>query len=125
MFVNTPPKSAVTKAAIGRSIAKGKPSSEYVASMESTPVAGVEMRKLTLAPLLAPSLRSAIDVGITPQLQIGSGTPKSAAHSTDMKLDLEIFGTYRWFGTHTCKIPASKKPSSRNGAISENSVMNS
>ena len=125
MFVSTPPKSAVTNAAIGRKIANGSPSSEYVARIESTPVAGVEMRKLTLAPLLAPSFRRAIDVGITPQLQIGSGTPNRAAHSTDMKFDLEILGTYRWFGTHTCKMPASKKPSSRNGAISENSVINS
>ena len=92
--------------------------------MESTPVAGVEIKKLTLAPLLAPSLRSAIDVGITPQLQIGSGTPNNADQSTDLKFGFEIFGTYKWFGTHTCKMPASKKPSSRNGAISENSVMN-
>ena len=92
--------------------------------MESTPVAGVEIKKLTLAPLLAPSLRSAIEVGITPQLQIGSGMPNKADQSTDLKFGFEILGTYKWFGTHTCRIPASKKPSNRNGAISENSVMN-
>ena len=63
--------------------------------MESTPVAGVEIKKLTLAPLLAPSLRIAIDVGITPQLQIGSGTPKIAAQSTDAKFDFAILGTYK------------------------------
>ena len=93
--------------------------------MESTPVAGVEIKKLTLAPLLAPSLRIAIEVGITPQLQIGSGTPNSAAHSTELKFDLEILGTYKAFGIHTWMTPASKKPSSKNGAISENSVINS
>ena len=59
------------------------------------------MRKLTLAPLLAPSLRIAIEVGITPQLQIGSGTPNKAAHSTEAKFDFDIFGTYKAFGIHT------------------------
>ena len=92
--------------------------------MGSTPVAGVEIRKLTLAPLLAPSRRSAIEVGITPQLHIGSGTPNRADHSTDLKFGLEIFGTYKWFGTHTWRIPDSKKPSNKNGAISEKSVTN-
>ena len=61
--------------------------------MESTPVAGVEIKKLTLAPLLAPSLRSAIEVGITPQLQIGSGMPNKADQSTDLKFGFEILGT--------------------------------
>ena len=51
------------------------------------------MRNPTLAPLLAPSLRIAIDVGITPQLQIGRGTPNNAAHSTDLNVGFEIFGT--------------------------------
>ena len=63
----------------GLSIANGSPMSEYVAMMESTPVCGVAMRNEATAPLLAPSRRSDIAVGITPQEQRGSGTPKRAA----------------------------------------------
>jgi hypothetical protein len=65
-----------------------------------------------------------MEVGITPQLHIGSGTPNRADHNTDLKFGLEILGTYRWFGTHACRIPANRNPSRRNGAISEKSVTN-
>jgi len=60
--------------------------------MESAPVAGVEIKKETEAPRLAPSLRRAIAVGITPQEQIGRGTPKSVAQRTDLKLGFDILG---------------------------------
>ena len=51
--------------------------------MESTPVCGVAMRKETVAPFDAPSLRIDIAVGITPQEHNGSGTPNNAAYITD------------------------------------------
>ena len=60
--------------------------------MLSTPVCGVEVRKDTVAPLLAPSFRNDMAVGITPQEQSGKGMPKAAAFSTEPKLRFE-----RWF----------------------------
>jgi hypothetical protein len=83
---------AVKKAAITRRIANGNPIIEYVAKIESTPVEGVEIKKETVAPRLAPSFRRAIAVGITPQEQIGRGIPKSVAQRTDLKLGFEILG---------------------------------
>lgn len=53
--------------------------------MESTPVCGVAIRKEVVAPLLAPSLRNDMAVGITPQEHRGNGIPNKAAHSTDRK----------------------------------------
>nr|QJR98111.1 hypothetical protein Prevot99_2700 [uncultured Prevotella sp.] len=66
-------------AAMGRTMAKGSPISEYVAAMESTPVSGVAMRNDTVAPLLAPSLRSDMAVGMTPHEHSGNGIPSSVA----------------------------------------------
>ena len=78
IFTICPPNNAVTNAMIGRAMAKESPMSEYVAMIESTPVCGVAMRNEATAPLLAPSLRSDIAVGITPHEQRGSGMPKRA-----------------------------------------------
>jgi hypothetical protein len=55
---------------------------EKVAMMESTPVCGVAIRKEVTAPGEAPSLRSDMAVGITPQEQRGMGMPRRAALST-------------------------------------------
>ena len=47
--------------------------------MLSIPVWGVAMRKDTVAPFDAPSLRRDIAAGITPQEHRGSGIPRSVA----------------------------------------------
>ena len=60
-------------------MAKAQPISEKVATMESTPVCGVAMRKETVAPLDAPSRRKDMAVGITPHEQSGNGIPNRAA----------------------------------------------
>ena len=62
--------------------------------MESIPVAGVEIKKETEAPLLAPSRRKAIAVGITAQEQIGNGIPNNVAQRTDLKSEFAILGRY-------------------------------
>ena len=54
----------------------------YVAMMLSTPVWGVAMRKAVVAPFEAPSLRSDMAVGITPQEQRGRGIPNNVAFTT-------------------------------------------
>lgn len=53
--------------------------------MESTPVCGVDIKKETVAPLLAPFLLNEIPVGITPQEHKGSGMPKTAALITELR----------------------------------------
>ena len=68
--------------AITRAAAMTGPSRDQVSRMLSTPVCGVEARKLTVAPLLAPSRRSEKASGNTPHEQSGSGTPSSAALTT-------------------------------------------
>ena len=67
------------KAASGRNIANSGPNNEYDAKIESAPVVGVETKKLRVALLLAPSFLSEAATGITPQEQIGNGTPNSDA----------------------------------------------
>ena len=85
-FTIAPPNTAVSKAAKGRTTAKGSPMRLKVAIMESTPVWGVAIRKDATAPFDAPSLRSDIAVGMTPQEHSGRGMPKRAAFTTDVKL---------------------------------------
>ena len=82
-FINNPPQTPVTSAAIGRIMAKPRLISENVAKMESMPVCGVAMRNEAMAPFEAFSFLRPIAVGITPHEHSGRGTPNSAAHSTD------------------------------------------
>lgn len=82
-FINAPPSKEVANATAGRNRAKGKPINEYVAMMESTPVCGVAIKKDRVAPLEAPSLRSDMAVGITPQEHSGRGIPKRDALKTE------------------------------------------
>jgi len=56
-------------------IVKNSPNRLYVANIESTPVIGVDIRKLVTAPLLAPSLCRVLAIGITEQEQRGRGAP--------------------------------------------------
>ena len=69
----------VANAAKGRKIAKIGPNRLNVTKILSIPVCGVDSRKDTVAPLLAPCLCSDIETGITPHEHKGSGTPKSEA----------------------------------------------
>jgi hypothetical protein len=81
--------------------------------MESTPVSGVEMRKETVAPLLAPCRRSPSAVGSTPQEHSGSGAPMAEAQSTDFTLPALKKRISVLAGTSTASTPASAKPNSR------------
>ncbi len=111
-----PPKSPVTAAAATLKIAKGQPRKDALTRIESTPVCGVLIRKPTVAPLLAPSLRRPSPAGITPQEHSGSGTPSRTALSTP-KRPLNWSRTKRR-GKAMCKTPATAIPSNRYGANS-------
>ena len=76
---NTPIEIPVINAAKGLNIANKGPNKEYDARIESTPVVGVETKKLRVALLLAPSFCNDAATGITPQEQIGRGIPNSDA----------------------------------------------
>jgi len=52
-------------------------------AIDSALVSGVEIKKETVAPLVAPRLRRDIAVGRTEQEQSGSGTPASEANRID------------------------------------------
>ena len=77
---------AETIAAIGRAIAIGKPINAYVIPIESTPVSGVDTKKLAVLALLAPLRRIPIATGITEHEHKGNGAPISAAVTTGRKL---------------------------------------
>jgi len=106
------------KAASGRIIANGKPRSEYVAIMLCMFVCGMDVKKAIVAPLLAPSLLSAIPVGITPHEHRGRGIPAIVAQSTERKFGFAICFIYFSFGTYALRNPAKRKPKSRYGDIS-------
>ena len=55
---------------------------ERVKAIESTPVSGVLIRKLAVAPRPAPCLRNELATGITLHEHNGSGMPTTAALST-------------------------------------------
>ena len=79
------------------------------------------MRKPAVAPLLAPFLRKAVEIGITPQEQIGRGTPIMTAR---MMLLIPPEAPRKRItksrGRHTAMIPAMKNPMISHGAIIEN-----
>ena len=79
----------VIRAAVGRIIAKPSPISENVARMESMPVCGVAIKNEAIAPFEAFSFLSPMAVGITPHEHSGSGTPNSAAQTTENLLFCE------------------------------------
>jgi len=66
----------------GRKMAKIGPRRLYVTKMLSTPVWGVDSRKETVDPLLAPCLCRDMPPGLRRQEHKGSGMPKSVAFST-------------------------------------------
>jgi hypothetical protein len=85
-FIRKPPNVPAKNAETGRIIANKGPSREYVASIESTPVVGVEVRNERVALFPAPSFRKCAATGITPQEHNGNGTPKIAPFITDIIL---------------------------------------
>jgi len=60
----------------------GRPSNEYVAAIESTPVWGVAIRNEVVAPREAPRRFSDTAVGNTPHEHNGNGIPNRAAFTT-------------------------------------------
>jgi hypothetical protein len=106
-------------------MAKRGPISAYVARMESIPVWGVEMRNPAVAPLLAPFLRKAVDIGITPQEQIGSGTPIDTARIMLLiPPESPRKRITKSRGRQTAIIPAMRKPMMSQGAIIANTFQN-
>ncbi len=111
-----PPSTAVKKAAIGRAIAITGPMSPQVKRIESTDDSGVVVRNDRLAGWLAPLRRISTEIGTTPQLHTGSGTPTSAAMVTP---PMPGRPSQRWIaraGRSTWTKPATARPKSRKGA---------
>ena len=107
----------VIKAAKGLNIANKGPNKEYDARIESTPVVGVETKKLNVALLLAPSFCNDAATGITPQEQIGRGIPKSEALIIVPRLFFPRCLVIKSVPIKTCSIPAKNIPNNRYGAI--------
>src|SRR5213078_5308381 len=82
-LVAMPATTAVRKAATGRNTVMIGSNRAQLSAIESTPVSGVEMRKDTVAPRVAPCRASPSAVGSTPHEQRGSGVPMAEAHRTD------------------------------------------
>lgn len=89
----------------------------YVARMESTPVMGVEIKKDSVAPLLAPLFLMLVASGITPHEQTGRGMPKRVDFITEKIFSFPKCLVTRVWGTSSCKIPAKINPKSIYGAI--------
>ena len=68
-------------------------------------------------PREAPSLRSDIAVGITPQEHKGRGIPNNVAFRTDLNELSPRNLLYSEFGINACIIPANRKPNSKYGDI--------
>ena len=71
------------KAAIGRNIANNGPIKEYVAAIESKPVAGVPTKNERVALRLAPYFLKDAATGMTPHEHSGNGIPKMVAFKID------------------------------------------
>ena len=80
-----PATKALINAHTGRMSVIGKSISPYVMEIESTPVSGVEIRKLVTAPLEAPLSFKEAATGNTPQLHKGRGIPITEAHRTEVE----------------------------------------
>src|SRR5256885_1692371 len=78
--------------------------------MLSAPVSGVATRNATVAPGVAPCLRSPSAVGRTPQEHKGSGRPRTEAQSTDFPLPIPTNLASSPRGTSTASPPATRKP---------------
>ena len=112
-FSTRPAVRAVTAAATGRTTAMTGPSRAYVSRMDVTLVSGVEIRKESVAPRLAPRLRSVTAVGSTLQEHSGKGTPMSVASTTERVRAPRNKPTIASARTSPSNRPASRKPTSR------------
>ena len=81
--------------------------------MLSTPVSGVATRNATVAPGVAPCLRSPSAVGSTPHEHKGNGAPSIDAQSTDFTLPVPRRRVSNAPGTSTASTPANRKPTRR------------
>src|SRR6185437_8508321 len=81
--------------------------------MLSTPVSGVATRNATVAPGVAPCLRSPSAVGRTPQEHKGMGAPTTDPQSTDLIFPAPTSPVSSRPGTRIPSIPASRKPKRR------------
>ena len=117
ILVKIPAIIAIIIEVITRYSVKIHPNIPYVASMESIPVMGVEMRKESVAPLLAPDFLIDVARGITPQEHTGRGIPKMVDLSTEEMLSFPKCLVTILSGTISCKIPANARPKSMYGAI--------
>ena len=98
------------KAAAGLKTAKRGPSNAYVAMTESTPVVGVDTRKLKTELLLAPSFFKDDARGITPQEHTGSGMPNKVAFIIDPNLDFPRWLSMNSRPRNVWTKPAKKRP---------------
>ena len=87
--------------------------SAQLSAIESTPVSGVEMRKETVAPRVAPCRASPSAVGSTPHEQRGRGVPIADAQSTDLIRPARKSRISVPAGTRTARTPARTNPSRR------------
>jgi hypothetical protein len=85
--------------------------------IESTPVIGVEIRKESVAPLLAPDFLMEVARGMTPQEQTGRGMPNSVDFTTEVILSFPKCLVTIVSGTNSCRIPAKASPNRIYGAI--------
>src|SRR5438034_6739420 len=81
--------------------------------MPSTPVSGVATRNATVAPGVAPCLRSPSAVGRTPQEHKGMGAPTTDPQRTDLIFPVPTSRVSSRPGTRIPSIPASRKPKRR------------
>jgi len=114
----TPPNTAVTSAATGRTMAKAGPRRDHVAAILSTPVCGVATRNEVEAARDAPLRRMATAVGSTPHEHSGRGMPISADFTTAFQPVPERWRANTRLGMKACITPANRKPSRMYGDIS-------
>lgn len=117
MFVIIPANIAINIDVITLYIVNIHPNIPNVAKIESTPVIGVEMRKDSVAPLLAPLFFILLARGITPQEQTGRGIPKIVDFITEEILSFPRCFVTMESGTSSCKMPAKTSPKRMYGAI--------
>src|ERR1017187_8463212 len=85
--------------------------------MLSTPVCGVDRRKATVAPRLAPCFLSEADTGITPHEQSGRGIPNKAALRTGLNPFPPKCRSTASADRKADSIPAMAKPNRRYGPM--------
>ncbi len=78
--------------------------------MLSSPVCGVDVKKLTVAPFEAPFLPKYNAIGTTPHEHSGNGTPITDAFTTATNELPPTCFNIKDFCTNACKIPINSIP---------------